>query len=101
MTDEYRWIFDDYFAAKKQFKRVSAMFDPNTGAVSYFGADWASGCGPAVPPREEGIASERDRIRAALQAMKPSETPFSRGSYELERKAEMRLWEKMMRAVGE
>lgn len=46
-----------------------------------------------------GAIAEKHRIIAALNAIKPGETPYSRGSFEMIRKAEMRLWDRMMEAV--
>ncbi len=42
---------------------------------------------------------EKARIMSALQGMKPGEKPFSSGAFEMIRKAEMRLWERMMAAL--
>jgi hypothetical protein len=42
---------------------------------------------------------ERARVIAWLQSMKPSEEPFKKGAWELERKAAMALWERMRAAV--
>jgi hypothetical protein len=49
--------------------------------------------------KAEARTEERTRILAALEKIKPGEQPYTRGSWELVRRAELRLWERMRDAI--
>ena len=51
--------------------------------------------------RHEATAQERNRILALLEKIKPGEQPYTRRDWALEQRGEMRMWERMVKAIQE
>lgn len=78
---------------------IRRMEGPKLAPQAGWGADWSAEA--LDKARAEGAAAERERIMAALQMCKPTETVYSRRDWAIEERGKRDLWAKIMKALGE
>lgn len=75
---------------------ANTLFDQIFGGASLWYSD---GICTMLSPAEDGAATERARIRTALEAMKPGEAPYTRKSWNDELIGERRMWARVMAVI--